>query len=195
MKIKVKSIVNDLDNFIRSEWIKNLSTSILAFDISQFFPLLNHQLLPLIIDKAGLNCKVSTFFKNYLVGRKTKYLWNNFLSLSCSVDVGIRQGSALYLSPVFHILEKHLKNLRIPILIISFVDDSLFISQNKSISHLNANIFYSYNVISSLLTRFRLVVEHGKTEVFYFSRLHRVFNPSPLNLTTIGGPILLPKTS
>ena len=147
------------------------------------------------MDKAGLNRKVLTFFKNYLVGRKTKYLWNNFLSLSCSVDVGVRQESALYLSPVFHILEKHLKNLRISILIISFVDDSLFISQNKSISHLNANIFCSYNVISSLLMRFRFVVEYGKTEVFHFSRLHGVFNSPLLNLTTIGDPILLPKTS
>ena len=150
----------------------------LAFDISQFFPSLNHQLLPLIMDKVELNCKVLTFFKNYLVGRKTKYLWNNFLSSSCSVDVGVGQESTLYLSPIFHILEKHLKNLRISILIISFVDDSLFISQNKSISHLNANIFCSYNVISSLLTRFGLVVEHGKTEVFHFSRLHGVFNLS-----------------
>jgi len=172
----------------------------LAFDISQFFPSLNHQLLLLIMDKAELNCKVLTFFKNYLVGRKTKYLWNNFLSPSCSVDVGVGQGSALslilstlYLSPIFHILEKHLKNLKTPISIISFVNDSFFISQNKSISHLNTNIFYSYNAISSLLMRFELVVKHGKTEVFHFSRLHGVFNPPLLNLTAIGGSILLPK--
>jgi len=172
----------------------------LAFDISQFFPLLNYQLLLLIIDKVELNCKVMTFFNNYLVGRKTKYLWNNFLSPSCSVDVGVGQESALslilsalYLSPIFHILEKHLKNLKIPISIISFVNDSLFISQNKSISHLNTNNFCSYNTISSLLMRFELVVEHGKTEVFHFSRSHKVFNSSPLNLTAIGGSILLPK--
>jgi len=87
------------------------------------------------MDKTGLDHKVSTFFKNYLVERKTKYLWNNFLSLSCSVDVGVRQGSALspilsalYFSLIFHILEKCLKNPKIPILIISFVDDGLFIS-------------------------------------------------------------------
>jgi len=43
--------------------------------------------------------------------------------------------------------------------------------------------------------KFELVVEYGKTEVFHFSRLHRAFNLPPLNLTTIGGPILLPKTS
>jgi len=154
------------------------------------------------MDKEGLNCKVLIFFRNYLVGRKTKYLWNNFLSPFFSVDVGVGQESALspilsalYFSHIFHILEKHLKNLKIPILIIFFVNDSLFISQNKSISHSNANLFYSYNVISSLLMRFRLVVEHRKTKVFYFSRLHEVFNPPLLNLTTIRGPILLPKTS
>ena len=142
------------------------------------------------------------FFKNYLVGRKTKYLWNRFLSLFCNIDVSIGQGlalspilSALYLSPIFHILEKWLQILKILISIIYFVNDGLFISQNKSISLLNVNLFCSYNVISSLLTKFRLVVEHGTTEVFYFSRLHGVFNPLSLNLNSIGEPVLLSKTT
>jgi len=100
---------------------------------------------------------------------------------------------ALYLSPLFYILEKQLKNLRIPISILSFVDGKLFISQHKSISNSNANLFCSYNVVSSLLTRFGLVVEHGKTEIFHFSRLHGVFNPSSLNLTPLGGGVLLHK--
>jgi len=190
-----------LTHFICSGWVKNLSTSMLAFDIFQFFPFLNHQLLSLIMDKAGLDYKVSTFFKNYLVRRKTKYLWNDFLSPLCSVDVGVGQGSALslmlsslYLSSIFHILEKCLKILKIPISIISFVDNGLFISQNKFIPHSNANLFYSYNVISSLLMRFSLVVKYRKTKVFYFSRSHGAFNPSSFNLTTTRGPILLPKT-
>ena len=76
---------------------------------------------------------------------------------------------------------------------ISFEDDGLFISQNKSISHSNANLFYSYNVISSLLLKFGLIVKHGKTDVFYFSRSHGAFDPSSLNLSSIGGPLLLPK--
>jgi len=63
-----------LTHIIRSEWFKNLTTSTLVFDITQFFPSLNHQLLSLILDKVGLNHKILTFFKNYLVGRKTKYL-------------------------------------------------------------------------------------------------------------------------
>ena len=121
-------------HFIWSGWVKTLSTSMLAFNIVQFFPLLNHQLLPLIIDKVRLSQKVLAFFKNYLVGRKTKYFWNGFQFSFCNIDVGVRQGSALssilftlYLSFIFHILEKWLKILKIPIFIISFVDDGLFI--------------------------------------------------------------------
>ena len=152
------------------------------------------------MNKARLNYKVSVFFKNYLVGRKTKYLWNGFQSPFCNIDVSVGQGSAilpilstLYLFPIFHILEKWLKILKISISIISFVYDGLFISQNKSISHLNANIFCSYNVISSLFMKFGFIVEHGKTEVFHFTRLHRAFNTPPLDLTPIGGSILLHK--
>ena len=152
--------------------------------------------------KAGFNPKVSNFFKNYLVSRKTKYIWNSFSSLYCSVDIGVGQESALspilsalYLSLIFYILENYLKNLKIPILILSFVDDGLFITQHKSISASNANLYCGYNVISFLLTIFGLVMEHGKTEVFYFSRLHGIFNLLPLDLTALGDPMLLPKTT
>jgi len=185
---------------IQSEWVKNLTMSTLVFDIAQFFLSLNHQLLPLILNKVGLDHKISTFFKNYLVGRKTKYLWNNFISSSFNVNIGVGQGSAFssipsafYLSPVFLSLENCLKILKIPISIISFVDNGLFISQNKSISHYNTNLICSYNIISSLLTKCGLVVEHGKTDIFHFSRSYRVFNPPPLDLSALGGPILLPK--
>jgi len=84
----------------------------LVFDIVQFFLSLNHQLLPLILNKAELDCKILMFFKNYLVGRKTKYLWNNFISPSFNINIGVGQGfalspilSTLYLSLVFHSLE------------------------------------------------------------------------------------------
>ena len=163
--------------------------------------MLNHQLLPLILTKAEFNSKVSNFFKNYLVDRKTKYLWNNFSSSYCNVDIGIGQGSALspilstlYLSSIFYILEKHLKNLKIPILFLSFVDDGLFITQHKSISVLNANLYHSYNIISSLFIRFGLVVEYSKTEVFHFSRLQDIFNSPSLDFSTLEDPILLLKT-
>ena len=116
------------------------------------------------------------------------------------MNVGVGQGSAfspilsaLYLSPVFHSFENHLKILKIPISIISFVDDGLFISQSKSTLHSNANLFCCYNIILSLLMKYGLVVEHGKTDIFHFSRSHGLFNPPPLDLSPLGGLVLLPK--
>ena len=132
--------------------------SILAFNITQFFSSLNYQLLSLILAKAGFDPKVSNFFNNYLVSRKTKYLWNSFSSPFYNVDVGVGQGlalslilSTLDLSSIFYILENYLKNLKIPISILSFVNNSLFITQYKSIFVSNVNLYYSYNVIYSLL--------------------------------------------
>ena len=108
-----------LTYFIRLGWIKNLTISTLVFNITQFFPSFNHQILFLILEKAGFDIKVSNFFKNYLIGRKTTYLWNDFSSPLHNIDVGIGQSSALssillalYLSPIFYILEKQLKNLK-----------------------------------------------------------------------------------
>ena len=108
-----------LTYFIRLGWIKNLTISTLVFNITQFFPSFNHQILFLILEKAGFDIKVSNFFKNYLIGRKITYLWNDFSSSLHNIDVGIGQSStlssillALYLSPIFYILEKQLKNLK-----------------------------------------------------------------------------------
>ena len=118
------------------------------------------------------------------------------------MNVGVGQGSALspilsalYLSLVLYILEKHLKNLKIPVFFISFVDDGLIIAQNKSINISNFQLFCSYNVLSNLLNNFGLIVEHSKTDIFHFNRSHGVFNPPPLNISTIRGPILRPKDS
>jgi len=67
-----------LTYFIYMRWVKNLFTSILAFNITQFFLLLNYYLLLLILDKADLDSKISIFFQDYLVDKKTEYYWDNF---------------------------------------------------------------------------------------------------------------------
>ena len=56
-----------------------------------------------------------------------------------------------------------------------------------------ACLFSSYNIAFNLISKFDLIIEHLKTEVFHFSRLHGVFNPPPLDLLTISSPILHPK--
>ena len=56
-----------LTHIVQSGWTKGKTTSTLAFDISQFFPLLNHRFLVLVLEKVGLDPKVTNFFANYLV--------------------------------------------------------------------------------------------------------------------------------
>ena len=56
----------------------------------------------------------------------------------------------------------------------------LFLRTSLLIS--NSCLFYSYNVITNLLDKFSLIVEHSKSKVFHFSRLHGLFNPPPLDL-------------
>ena len=189
-------------HIIRSGWSKGRSTSTLAFDIFQFFPSLNHCFLVHILKKAGLCPKVTSFFANYLTQRSTNYIWNDLSSPSFKVNVGVSQGSALlpilstlYLSPLLYIIEKWFKNLKLPISILFFVDNGLFIVQNKSLTVSNSHLFCSYNVLSNLLDSFGLIIKHSKTEIFYFNRSHGLFNPPPLNLSSLGGPILRPKDS
>ena len=199
--LKFKSIIDTgiaLIHVIWTSWVKNLTTSTLTFDIAQFFPLLNHQLLSLIIKKAGFDQCISSFFADYLVNKKINYLWNNFSFPIFNINVGVGQGSALssilsalYLSLFIYILENWLKNLKILTSFISFVDDGLFISQSNSIDISNSHLYCSYNVLTNLLEKFGLVVKHSKTEIFHFNRSHGVFNLSLLNLSSLKGNILL----
>ena len=101
--------------------------------------------------------------------------------------------SALYLAPIIKMFKKRIKNLNkeIPIDILSFVDDGLLISQEKSYSLFNSFLLCSYNIISKILIDVGLVMEHDKTEVFYFTRAQ---HPNlSIDLTSIGDPIINPK--
>jgi len=112
-----------------------------------------------------------------------KFFWNSFTSHIFDINIRVGQGSALfpillilYLSPFSYIIENHLKNLKILISIISFVNDSLFIFQSKSFQISNSYLFCSYNVITNLLAKFSFIVKHLKTEVFYFNKSQGSFN-------------------
>lgn len=184
---------------ICTSWVKDFDTSTLVFDIAQFFLLLNHHLLPLILNKVGFDSRILSSFSNYLINRKTQYVWNSFVSLFFRADIDIGQEFAFspilvsfYITPIFHIFEKRSKDLllNIPVSVLSFVDVSLFISQKKSYEKSNAYLFYSYNIISNIFNQFGLTIEHSKSEVFNFSRSIRNFNPPSLDLSLLEDPIL-----
>ena len=114
--------------------------------------------------------------------------------------MGVGQGlalspilSALYLSSILHIFKKQLKNLKIPTFFLSFVNNSLLITQNKSLSISNSFLFCIYQIILSLLKKFGLKLEHNKTEIFHFLHSPSSFNPPSLNLSPLNSPILQPR--
>ena len=92
-------------------------------------------------------------------------------------------------------MENHLKNLNLKISILSFIDDGLLLTQSKSLQVSNICIFSSYNITFNLLSKFGLLVKHLKTEIFYFSRVHGVFNPPALDLSSLGGLVLYLKNT
>ena len=126
-----------MTHFIWTDWVKDFYISILIFNIVQFFPFLNHNIFSLILDKVDFNSRISSFFSNYLINRKTQYTWNNFVSPFLRADISIGQGSALspilsilYIALIFHIFKKRTQILLslISIFTLSFVDNSFFIS-------------------------------------------------------------------
>ena len=84
----------------------------------------------------------------------------------------------IYCSYLSH-LQKRPKNLfqNLAFSFLSFVDDSLFISQEKSFERSNIILFCSYNIITSFFDQVQLTVKHRKLEIFYFFTLSRNFNP------------------
>jgi len=190
-----------LTHIIRAGWLRQCHTSVIAFDIAQFFPSLNHEFLSICLKKVGLNTNVVGFFNSYHSNQYTTYTWNNFLSPAFNTNVGVGQGlalspilSAIYLAPVIKTFKKRIKNLKenIPTDILSFVDDGLLISQEKSYSLSSSFLLCSYNIISKILISAGLVMEHSKTELFHFTRACHLPNP-PIDLSSVGGPIISPK--
>ena len=136
----------------------------------------------MILNKADFDTRISQFFSSYLINRQTQYVWNHFTSPFSKVGVGIGQESAnslfpillaLYIAFLFHIFEKRTKNLSIPILvsILSFVNNGLFVSQEKSYEKSNIVFYYSYSIISSLFNQFGLAIKHNKSGVFHETSL------------------------
>ena len=161
--------------------------------------ILNYSMLTSILSHFGFaNCIVDFFF-NYLVGRLTQYSWNSFLSGACDTDVDVRQGSALspilsvlYIAPLICIFEHRAQALNLDTCILSFVDDSLLISQGKMYNKTLSELYSSYKVVTDLMVTFGLVIKHDKSEIFHFFRAHNDSNLE-LDLSAIGAPTLKPK--
>ena len=65
-----------LTRLVCTGWAKGLKTSVVAFDIAQFFSSLNHSMLTAILRYSGFVDCLAGFFSDYLVGRSTQYSWS-----------------------------------------------------------------------------------------------------------------------
>ena len=101
--------------------------------------------------------------------------------------------SALYIAPLFHLFERQAQALNLDTSTLSYIDDGLLVSQGRTYNKTLLELTSSYSIISDLMASFGLVMEHDKSEIFHFSRVHNNSNPE-LDLSAIGTPILKPKT-
>ena len=110
----------------------------IAFDIAQFFPSINHSVLLEIVARSGFPACVGNFFQSYLVGRRTTYRWGNFSSGDFPSDVGVGQGSALSpvlsalcLAPVLKLFSGTEVGLRVDLM--SYVDNGTIIARSRKV--------------------------------------------------------------
>jgi len=102
------------------------------------------------------------------------------------------QRSILRLSST-HLFECRAQALNLDTSTLSYIDDSLLVSQGRTYNKTLLELTSSYSIISDLMASFGLVMEHDKSEIFHFSRAHNDSNPK-LDLSAIGASILKPKT-
>ncbi|KAJ2926390.1 hypothetical protein H1R20_g10713, partial [Candolleomyces eurysporus] len=172
-----------LTHLVHSGWAQKLQTSVVAFDITQFFPSINHQFLLAVLEKLGFNRRVVTFFALYLVDRFTTYAWNRDMSDPRRADVGVGQGSALspvlsvlVIAPVMKLFRK--RSVGLGCTLISYVDDGDIIVQSSEIDMNCVMLQHAYSIVFELFTKLGLALEHDKTELFHFTRARTGFDRS-----------------
>jgi Reverse transcriptase (RNA-dependent DNA polymerase) len=165
-----------LTHLVCAGWAKGLQTGVVAFDIAQFFPLLNHEVLLQVIDRSEFPPCVGNFFRSYLVGRRTTYKWNAFTSGSYAADVGVGQSSALspvlsalYLAPVIKLFVAHIVARKTDLM--SYVDDGLLITCARWLEDNLQPLREAYGWMHQAFEAIGLVLEHSKSEAFHFSRV------------------------
>jgi hypothetical protein len=169
-----------LTHIVQAGWHAKLKTSVVAFDLAQFFPSINHDVLLSILDKQGFVPEVVAFFKSYLVDQFTRYAWDDDLSLEFPSSIGVGQCSAL--SPILlalclaPLLKEFECRVHVAVLI-SYIDNGTIIVQSDTWGKNFVKLKSAYKIVFELTQSMGLVLEHNKSEGFHFSQKHGDSNP------------------
>ena len=164
--VRQRSTEDDLTHLVCAGWAKGVKTSVVAFDIAQFFPSINHKMLLAILCIQGFSPLLLKFFKSYLVEWFTIYKWNDFLLQPMQADTGVGQGSALspvllalFVAPVMrlYIIRAEQQGLKTTLLL--YVDDGTVAAQSKSLHLNNDTLQKAYVILFTLFTAVGLVLD------------------------------------
>ncbi|KAF8666335.1 hypothetical protein AX14_006486 [Amanita brunnescens Koide BX004] len=163
-----------LASFITNAKETGLHSTACTFDISQFFPSLDHRVTALILTRLGFSQKLITLLGSYFRDRTTFYRWDSATSKSYDFSVGTPQGdcispvlSALYLSVAL----KACVPIPFPppnVHSLFFVDDGLFYAASKSLKQNASRIERKLQEVTTALACIGLFIEADKTEVIHF---------------------------
>ena len=163
-----------LASFITNAKETGLHSTACTFDISQFFPSLDHGLTALILTRLGFDQKLTALLGSYFRDRTTFYRWDSVTSKSYDFSVGTPQGdcispvlSALYLSVAL----KACIPIPFPppnVRSLFFVDDGLLYTASRSLNQNASRIERKLQEVTAALACIGLYIEADKTEVIHF---------------------------
>ena len=153
-----QNLTKDMGSYITHrvclEWARKLRMSVVAFDLTQFFPSVQHRVLLELLQKASFSLKLVHWMESYLIGQKTTFAWGNIKMDEYDASIGVAQGSALspilaalYLSLLIKCFHKMVEDMDL----ISFVDDGTLVVQAPTCDENLAALKGVYAVIMELM--------------------------------------------
>ena len=189
-------------NHIQQGWWKKLVTTMIGFDIAQFFPSINHDLLITICSCCGFSPTFTNWLHAYFLPCSSSFCFGNAFSppFTCP-QVGVGQGSALSptfsgitATPLMYTLHNYFRSHHKfhHSYFHLYIDDGNLMVTSPSIDTNLQLIPILYNLTSHTLHQSGLIIEHKKTKGMHFISLyHNDRNKinTPITLPGLPSPI------
>ena len=143
-------------------------------DATQFFPLLNHNIIHRLLLKEGFHPCLAQLFESYYDERSTKYLWNTHWSKDYDVNNGVPQGDPL--SPIISVLYMSAMLNRLfsfdstrATQCASYIDNFVLITSSLSLETNIDVLEDEYLWLAHAFNNLGISIEASKTELMHFA--------------------------